>query len=101
MLARAAALVAPLPLSAPTRSPAQSAAKSAPNDVIAVSAPQRFDGAGQNGRTPPMRPPSPPRRGSLALLFGERFSAPKPANPYGDLVYDAFTRVRAPRRSPG
>jgi uncharacterized protein YcbK (DUF882 family) len=88
LLARAAALVAPLPLSPPTRSPARGAAKSAPNDVTAVL-PSKASTAPAKTADAANAPAFAAATGSLALLSASD-SAPKPVNPFGDLVYDAF-----------
>ncbi len=87
MLARAAALAAPIPPIRPARTPARVAAKPAwldgsstqPRQVSTPSA----DAAANAGA------PAVPATRGLALLSASD-SQPKPANPSGDLVYDAF-----------
>ncbi|MGO4870960.1 MAG: DUF882 domain-containing protein [Roseiarcus sp.] len=100
MLARAAALSAPLPPLPPTRAPMRSAAKSAPIENVSV---QPKDASTKTVAT--ASPPAAHPTRALALLssseaqrksanpFGELSSNDargKPSNPYGDLIYDAF-----------
>jgi uncharacterized protein YcbK (DUF882 family) len=93
LLDRAAALAAPLPPIAPTRTPAQSAAKAAPAEGSSI---QTRDASTAPAKTAaaPLLPAAATR--SLAMLFaGDPVS--KPANPYGDLVYDVVAPAPAPR----
>ena len=87
LLDRAAALAAPLPAIAPTRTPAQSAAKPAPAEGSSI---QRRDASTAPAKTAaaPLLPAAATR--ALAMLFaGDPLN--KPANPFGDLIYDDVT----------
>jgi uncharacterized protein YcbK (DUF882 family) len=109
LLARAAALAAPIPPIAPTRAPAHGAAKSAPAEGLSI---QPRDASTAPAKTAAAAGPPAAATRALATLFagdslgkpanpyGELSSSdsrPKPANPYGDLVYDAFRPAPAPR----
>ena len=94
LLARAAALAAPLPPIAPTRNPARRAANPASTEVAS-------DRPSETSTAPARTvagaaPPAAPATRALALLSAGD-SGPRPANPYGDLVYDAFKAAPAPR----
>ncbi|MGD0564711.1 MAG: DUF882 domain-containing protein [Roseiarcus sp.] len=98
LLARAAALAAPLPPIPPMRAPPHGAAKPAPIDGASAqpgetsTAPTKT-AAGAN-------PPAAPATRALALLSASD-SQRKPANPYGDLIYDAFKVAPEPRAADG
>ncbi len=98
MLARAAALAAPLPPIPPTRAPAHGAAKSAP---IEGSSALPSDTSTAPARTVAnANPPAAPATRAVALLSASD-SRRKPANPYGDLVYDAFEVAPEPHAADG
>ena len=91
-LDRAAALAAPLPPIAPTRTPAQSAAKAAPAEGSSIQ-PRDASTAPTRTAAAPLLPAAATR--ALAMLFsGDPLS--KPAAPYGDLVYDVVTPAPRP-----
>ncbi len=98
MLARAAALAAPLPPIAPVRAPAHGAAKSAPSDGSSAQPSETSTAPAKT--VAPANPPAAPATRALALLSTSD-SQPKPANPYGDLVYDAFKVASEPRAADG
>jgi hypothetical protein len=90
-LDRAAALAAPLPPIAPTRAPAPSAAKAAPAEGLSIQ-PRDASTAPAKTAAAPLLPGAATR--ALAMLFaGDPLS--KPANPYGDLLYDVVTPAPA------
>ncbi len=86
MLARAAALAAPIPPIRPTRTPARVAVKAASLDGSSMQ-PRQVSMPSADAAANADAPAVPATRG-LALLSASD-SATKP-NPYGDLVYDAF-----------
>lgn len=94
MLARAAALAAPLPPIPPTRAPAPGAAKPA---LIESSPAQPSETSTASAKmTATAVPPTAPATRALAMLSVSN-SQSKPANPYGELVYDAFKSAPEPR----
>jgi hypothetical protein len=109
LLARAAALAAPLPPIAPIRAPALSAAKSAPAEGSSI---QPRETSTAPAKTAATAPPAAAATRSLTMLFaGDSLgkpanpygelppsdARPKPANPYGDLIYDVFRPTPASR----
>jgi uncharacterized protein YcbK (DUF882 family) len=91
MLAQAAALTAPLPPLPPSRASARGA-KAAETTSALPGQTSVAPAKTTAGANPP--PPAAATR-SLALLSANPPPA-KPANPYGDLVYDAFKTAPAP-----
>ncbi len=98
MLARAAALAAPLPPIAPVRAPAHGAAKSAPIESASAQPNETSTVPAKTAAT--AEPAAAPATRALALLSAS--STPrKAANPYGDLIYDAFKVAPAARAADG
>jgi uncharacterized protein YcbK (DUF882 family) len=98
MLARAAALAAPLPPVAPTRSPAHYAAKPTPVDGSPAQPSEISTAPAKTAAA--ANPPAAPAARALALLSASDAQR-KPASPYGDLVYDAFKVAPEPRAAAG
>ena len=92
LLARAAALAAPLPPIPPARTPAPGAAK--PNSIEGPSARPSETSTAPARTVANGSPPAARATRTLAMLSASD-SQGKPANPYGDLVYDGFKSAPA------